>query len=154
QHVERERHQLQADVERDQIEAAGQKHHTDGGEQHQRVVFAVLFAFNVEIASGDQDGECCTHQEDSLKYQREAVEADHAVEAVDGKRSPRKILNHQTAGSQDDTGKRKISNEFALAIWQDNFHDQRQASAESQNQLRDNELQVSEIEEPGGVSFK
>ena len=57
QHIKRQRHQLETDVERNQIVATAQKHHADSGKQHERVVFAVLFAFNVEIPRGDGDGE-------------------------------------------------------------------------------------------------
>src|SRR5688500_20008532 len=56
---------------------------SDGGEEHQRVVFAVLFAFDIEKASRDSDCERRRNEKDRFEEQGKAVDADHAVEAVD-----------------------------------------------------------------------
>src|SRR5258705_7143670 len=50
QHVEREGHQLQTYVERDQVIAAGEEQHTDGREKDECIILSVLFAFDIQIA--------------------------------------------------------------------------------------------------------
>jgi hypothetical protein len=55
-------------------------------------------------------------------------------------------LKNQRSGSEGDTSQRKVSDQFALAVWQDYFHHQRQASADSQNQLGDDQLKIDEVE--------
>src|SRR5207253_3999820 len=85
EHVEGKRHQLKTDIERDEIVAAGEEHHAHGRKQNERVVFAVLLAFYIQIAHGDADGQRSTYQEDALEKYREAVNPQHAVKAVERK---------------------------------------------------------------------
>ncbi len=65
--VERQRHQFETDVERDEIVTAGNEHHADGREEHERVVFAVLFAFDIEKARGDADCERGGNEKDRFE---------------------------------------------------------------------------------------
>jgi hypothetical protein len=67
QYVKRERHQLETDVKRDQIVAAGDEHHAERGKENQRIVFAVLFSFDVQKASRNSDGEGRSYQKDCLE---------------------------------------------------------------------------------------
>ena len=57
QHVSGDRHQFEADEDEDDVEAGGHAHHAGDREQHQRVVFAVIFVLGLEIAHRHQDGD-------------------------------------------------------------------------------------------------
>src|SRR6185437_1248040 len=48
-HVEWQAHQLDAEIERDQIGGRNQHQHAEGREQHQHAVFEFLLFFSVEI---------------------------------------------------------------------------------------------------------
>src|SRR6185369_13861945 len=80
--VERQRHQLETDVKRDEIVATGNKHHADGGEENECVVFAVLLSFNIEKARRNADRERGGNQKYCFEEKREAVDSHHAVEAI------------------------------------------------------------------------
>src|SRR5262249_29173989 len=52
QNIDRDRHQLKRDVERQQVVTRSQKHHSDGREEYQAVVLAVLLLFDIEKFDG------------------------------------------------------------------------------------------------------
>ena len=53
QDVERDRHRLEADEERDQVGAAGHEHHAERGAENQEVILTRPRALHLEIASRD-----------------------------------------------------------------------------------------------------
>src|SRR6185437_915020 len=85
QHVERQRHQLQRDIQRNQIVTAPEEHHAHGGKQNQRVVFAVLFAFDIEVANGNRNRQRRGQEEERAKEERKSIDVHHAVETVRGR---------------------------------------------------------------------
>src|SRR5688572_30883756 len=84
--MEREGHQFETDVERDEIVTASQKHHADRGEENERVVLAVLFAFDVEITRRNTNRQRCRDQKYRFEQKREPVDSYHAVETVERQR--------------------------------------------------------------------
>ena len=56
QDIRRERHQLQAQVDGNQVATASHEHHANRGKQQQGIVFTVVAAFVVQIAQGDEHG--------------------------------------------------------------------------------------------------
>ena len=148
QHVERQRHQLETDVKRDQIVAAGDEHHADGGEENECVVFAVLFAFDIEKASRDADRERGGDQKDCFEEKCEAVDAHHAVESRRTAASSHEPPLHRKRNkSERDTDEREVRRELALAIRQNHFHHQRHTRASSQDQLGRDQLQIRDVNE-------
>ena len=53
--VEGDGHQFQTNEEGDEVNPAGQQHHADSGEEDERVVLALVFLFDLQVANGHQD---------------------------------------------------------------------------------------------------
>src|SRR6185503_9701964 len=80
QHVEAERHQLQADEQRHQVGAGSQEIHSALSEQNQAVVFAVVLARDLEILVGDQRYDYRRYQKDPVKEDARAIDGHGPVE--------------------------------------------------------------------------
>jgi len=52
EHVEAEGHGLEAQEHDDQVHAGGHEHHADTGKEQKRVVFALLFLFDLQVFHG------------------------------------------------------------------------------------------------------
>ena len=81
-HVEAQRHQFQADEQRDQVGAGGQEVHAALGEQDQAVVFAVMLAGDLQVLVRDHRHDQRGDQEDPVEEDAEAVHRDRAAESL------------------------------------------------------------------------
>ena len=59
--------------------APRQNPHAGGGEQNQRVVFAVLYAFHFEIAEGAENGQCRGRDHHHVHEDAEKIVANQAT---------------------------------------------------------------------------
>ncbi len=96
QHVEAEGHRFQAQEFNDQVVARGHEHHADGGKQDQRVIFAVIFVLDLQIAHGKDDHQRRGNQENKTEKQKERVHQQRTAE------SDRPALGHQAQLPQAD----------------------------------------------------
>ena len=84
-HVERETHQFEPEIERDQVAGRDQHAHADGREQDQHGVFELLLPLGREIVERHDDGEGRADVGQDLQEAREVV--DHEAAAEDPCRS-------------------------------------------------------------------
>jgi hypothetical protein len=84
QDVHRDRHHLEAEEEHDQVFGAGEEHHPDGGEQHQRVVLRRQEPLPLEIPEREQNGAGGREERDGRGGIAVAVERDHLRQAFGG----------------------------------------------------------------------
>jgi len=82
QDVHGDGHELEADVQGDQVGGAGQQHHARDAEEDEGVVFGRGGVLLVQEARGDEHGEEAGRQEDPLEEQSEPVQRVHLVEGV------------------------------------------------------------------------
>src|SRR5581483_2634819 len=82
--VKADGHGFEAEKLHDQVVTGGHEHHADGGKQEQRVVFAVMFVFDLEIANGKQNDQRRRDQKDHSEKQEKRVDDDGAIEAANG----------------------------------------------------------------------
>ena len=83
QDVEADGHGLEAQELDDQVVAGGHEHHADGGEQQQRVVFAVMLVFDLQVAHREQNHQRQRDQENHAEEDEERVHHDGTGEAAD-----------------------------------------------------------------------
>ena len=108
--VEAERHQLEADEERDQVVARGHDRHAGLREQNQSVVLAAVGTLLLHVARRDDDGQHRRADKDSVEEDRKAVNDQGVVQskapAID--RDVTEVLPHRDRdkGLADQRGQR------------------------------------------------
>ena len=78
--VNRNGHQLEGDEQGQQVHARCHEHHSNHREENERIVFAALFSFDVEILHRQQDRQSGANQKHRFEHDRVAIEHDHVVE--------------------------------------------------------------------------
>ena len=79
-HIERKAHQLEAEIERDQVGRRDQHHHAGGREQDQDRIFELLLLLDREIIDRHQDRDRRAGQRQQLEEAGEAVDHEAAAE--------------------------------------------------------------------------
>src|ERR1700692_933943 len=79
--VETEGHGFEAEEHHDQVAAGGHEDHADAGEEEERVVFAFLLAFKVEIADGKQNDQASGGEKYRGEEERVGVDNDGILKA-------------------------------------------------------------------------
>ena len=79
-HVERKAHQLEAEIERDQVGRRDQHQHAGGREQDQDRIFELLLPLAAEIVERHQDRGRRADERQELEEAREAVDHEAAAE--------------------------------------------------------------------------
>ena len=74
QHVSGNRHQFEPDEEQHDVDSRRHAHHAHHGKQQQRIVFAVVFIFQVEIVHRHQDGDGRSRQKQIPEIDGEAID--------------------------------------------------------------------------------
>jgi hypothetical protein len=86
QHVSGNRHQLEPDEDQHDVDSRRHAHHAHHGKQQQRIIFAVVFIFHVEIAHRHQDCDGRSRQKQIPEINGEAINQQRVIETD---RSPR-----------------------------------------------------------------
>src|SRR6516162_5932050 len=80
EYIEAERHRFEPKEQDDEIVATSEKHHAGRGEKHQRIVFAVLFAFELHVTHGKQNHKRGRRQKQKAKKNEKRIDNDGVVE--------------------------------------------------------------------------
>ena len=86
EYVKADGHGLQAEELHDQVVARGHEHHADRGEKKQRVILAVIFVFDLQVAHREQNHQRRGDQENHPEKQEEGIHHDRAIESAHGVR--------------------------------------------------------------------
>ena len=82
-HVERQAHQLEAEIERDQVGRRDEHHHAGGREQDQDRIFEPLLALALEIVERHQDRGGGADERQKLEEARELLDHEAAAEGFE-----------------------------------------------------------------------
>ncbi len=84
QNVGGDRHQFDADEDQHQVVSGGHAHHADDGKEQERVEFAVVLAFDLEVLDRNQNGDRRAHQEQVEEVHGKRIEHQAAEKAAQG----------------------------------------------------------------------
>ncbi len=82
EHVERDRHRLEAEEDDDEIARRRHQHHAQRGEQHQDVELARLLALATDVVHREQQHQAGGVADHDVEEERETVQHHHAPEAA------------------------------------------------------------------------
>ena len=106
EHIGGNRHQLQADEDEHDVETGGHAHHADDREQHQSVIFAVIFMLGLHVAHRHENGNAGGRKEQIEEEESAAVDQHgaHHAERTQGDGAvglhPKLNLTHAAGGKQ------------------------------------------------------
>jgi hypothetical protein len=143
--IKTDRHRLEADEERDQIDAARHDHHPRRGAQDEEVILAAAPAFDGEIAMRQQHRNGSGHHEQQLEEDREPVDRKRA--ACDRHRAG----GHTGEQSAGDTERynRDPRNHRLASRRQENVGDQHEQRPSADGQFRQQVIHIAARESDG-----
>ena len=78
--VDRKGHELEAEVQRDEVACRGHEHHAARGKEHQGIIFAAVDVLDLQVVDGQQDAEAAGDVENELEVRGERIEMERAAE--------------------------------------------------------------------------
>ncbi len=81
--VETESHGLKAEEHHDEVHSGRHEHHSDAGEEQERVVFALLFLFDLQVFHGQKNHESGGGQKKNREEKKERINHDRVMETGD-----------------------------------------------------------------------
>ena len=82
ENIKADGHGFEAKKLHDQVVPRSHEHHSHGGKQQQRVVFAVMFVFDLQVADRKQDDQARSHEKNHPEKQEKRVHHNGAIEAA------------------------------------------------------------------------
>ncbi len=142
QNVEADGHGLQAQELDDQVVAGGHEHHADRGEKQQRVVFAVMLVFDLQVADREQNHQRQRDQENHAEKDEERVHHDGTGEAADRVRAEFAVQPVQREAAEEHAhhGEERVAGLVAHA--QHEVEDQDGQAEQDQLDLRQDQEEI------------
>lgn len=137
QHVDRQAHQLEAEIEGHEAGGGDHQHHADGGEQHQHREFEALHVGVLGVVERHHHAEADGNQDQQLGEVAVGIDGEEAVVAGAGR-----AAEHQHGGEQQRADREHGGHdEAAVRPGEDAVHQDRHGGA-GEEDLREGELPV------------
>ncbi len=140
-HVEREAHQLEAEIERDQVGRRDQHQHAGRREQDQDRIFEPLLPLDLEIVDRHQDRGRRAGQRQQLEEARERI--DHEA-AAEGDELAGRQPDHDRAGTDQQQDREPVHGAGG-ALAAERAEHQQHHGADREHDLRQSRKQIAEL---------
>ncbi len=141
-HVEREAHQLEPEIERDQVGCRDQHHHAGGRKQDQDRIFELLLLLGREIIERHEDRRRRAGQRQQLEEAREVVDHEAAAEGDELARGQ----PHDDETGDDQQHDRRCVDALGRPLAAERADHQQQHGADRQHDLRQSRQQRGKFE--------